>query len=867
MNAAPLAHDSMRLTEKGAFITGDQEDDKASLPVYLPLNKYYEKYEGLRNISPKVIRNAWFTMAHLLVSSGSHLVDMGCMTGQMTYAMALMNPDIQFTGIDWNKKFINQAQKNYELPNLDFKLGTADGADNVEPGSMDGLINSYILHEIYSHSKFSERSVVDTLDAQFKLLKPEAYLYIRDYAMPPPNEYVLMEMPAKETNSKNPENMSEPELLVWYSQHARPQKNGQSTGFFMEELPPRFPNTRLFKLPYKWAYEFLMRKDHRSEIEAELAKEYTFFTQREFRKNIRQLGGRVLYTGSHWDDLIVKKNFDGHFRLYGDDGTPYGPPPTSFVAIAQKTKDGESLRINELRPSANNSQNKLVIKAVRNEHNGKLTDIITREENKTDVLPYYLDEKGTLHIYVHESTARGITNAVPRIGRRVDDKRWSGHMIEARSIDTAIIAEINRDNSKDTALFARDYLGLKPYAGSILEDGPELFPAPDFIDEMVRTRYLHVAPKNKKIPLKNVTDYNTPHEKSGHLRPICAQKLLNAIYVGYIPNARLETQIEFLFNKLQIPVQTWSDNALALSDITPEKLFDGREFISAIAKDDNRFKPVKGTAGQLRTIHSTFMDEGISDEEFTALHSNDLEFVISEESPMNRAVVLPLGRNAKTKEPMVGFEAEFMPIPQRHKGTGLTLKAPSFPLPENITHYDQARKYVAEKFGVPLDRVWRLGESYYCHTGVTPQRVFPFAIAAHGFAMNPFGGPIQFAPMSYIYWLIDHVWFWNGNIDFIRGVRTACRDLAQGSDLDLRASFDKGKWSARDYTTTSMKDMTGLTQATKTVTAKIKSDASPVTKSGSLPFASNQDNKLQVAEPKSETNKTDRKDRPELHKT
>lgn len=48
-----------------------------------------------------------------------------------------------------------------------------------------------------------------------------------------------------------------------------------AAGFFLEELPIRSP-VLLFRLPHKWAYEFIMRKDRRVQWQAEMPKEYTF---------------------------------------------------------------------------------------------------------------------------------------------------------------------------------------------------------------------------------------------------------------------------------------------------------------------------------------------------------------------------------------------------------------------------------------------------------------------------------------------------------------------------------------------------------------------------------------------------------------
>src|SRR5690606_32029214 len=105
---------------------------------------------------------------------------------------------------------------------------------------------------------------------------------------------------------------------------ARPRQDPGCGGFFLEELPARFPRTRLFRLPYKWAYEFIMRKDDRGHWETELPMEYTFYTERGFRKELRALGARLVYSAPYWDEDIIEKKFEGHFRLYDNRMNPLG---------------------------------------------------------------------------------------------------------------------------------------------------------------------------------------------------------------------------------------------------------------------------------------------------------------------------------------------------------------------------------------------------------------------------------------------------------------------------------------------------------------------------------------------------------------
>ena len=147
----------------------------------------------LKEIEPETIRKAWFTSSHLLLHEGAKIVDMGCGDGAFTYCLAVMNPKLKFTGLDKSKRQVNKAKQAHKLPNLDFKIGDVS-SELFEANSIDAIVNSYILHEVYSGSRYNERIVSDTLRKHFKMLKKGGLMFIRDFARPPPEEFVLMEM-------------------------------------------------------------------------------------------------------------------------------------------------------------------------------------------------------------------------------------------------------------------------------------------------------------------------------------------------------------------------------------------------------------------------------------------------------------------------------------------------------------------------------------------------------------------------------------------------------------------------------------------------------------------------------------------------
>jgi SAM-dependent methyltransferase len=765
------------------------EPSPEDLNLSFQANEYLQRYGALKGIPIPIIRQAWFTTAHLLLPDDAKVLDMGCANGQMTYAMAVLNPHLHFIGIDQDRKQIAKANQKFDLPNLEYRVGDVARGEGFEEESLDAIINSFVLHEIYSGSKYHDRAVHDALQEQFTLLKQDGIMFLRGYPMPPPGDMVLMEMPDFKGTGPGIAQMSEPELLLWYAERALPRQDPGCHGFFIEELPPRFPNTKLFRLPYKWAYEFITRKDDRASFEEGLHKEFAFFTKREFRKSLRALGARVLYSSPHWDDIEIKEKFEGRFRLYQDDGTPIGLPPTSFVAVAQKVGEGRSLKLLERRPS-NKQDGRIQIRAMRNERDGRIVDIVSREFSSTDVIPYRVNERNELSIFLHEGAPRGITNAVQRTGKNLDEKYWSGHMTEAFSILSEIVAAVPVDDVKAAVHFARDYLGLRPAYGATLEKGPGIYPAPDFIDDFIGTRYIRVESNPDLGEPKQVLGDLQGFTTRGRIREVSAQSVLNAITVGVIPNARLEIQIIALCDRLDVKIETWVDSPLALKEEEPETLFDSTAFAKQAAHEDSRFKSVRGTAGQLRTVQSIFVDEGWVDGGLSGLSARDMEFVISDEATTNKAVVLPLTRTASGTV-MAGITTEYLPVPQRFQGNGLTARAPSFDLPKEITNLQQAKKFIADKFGVTPDLVYRLGESFFLHAGVTPQRIFPFAVAAHRGPPKMLGGSTQFFPMKKFYNVMFRIMDWNIDMCTAYAFVKANRFLADTNEQGLRMDFGR----------------------------------------------------------------------------
>lgn len=742
--------------------------------------------EQLKNVPAHMVRRAWFTLAHMLLNDNALVAVMGCCDGELVYAMAVLKPNIQFVGIDGNKNAIARARKNYKLPNIEFRQGDISSI-NLGPESVDAIINHRVLFEIYSDHAYSDLKVTRALDHHFSLLKTHGIMFIQDYVMPEPGQFVLMEFPDSPGVSDNFNDFNNIELLEWYSEEAR--SHDEYAGFFLEELPPRFPKTRLFRLPYKWAYEFMVRKHDRRLWKNELNKEYAFFTERDFRKNIKALGGRVMYTAKQWDEKFIAENYDGQFNLYNENGQYLSYPPTSLCVLVKKINHNQSLKLSERRRSKRPAGD-LQITSMRNKDNGELIDIVSRAVSYADLLPYRVDEVAkSIKIYLHEGNPRGLANAVPRGTCNLDGRSWSGHMVETISVKVDDLPPEGTEDIRQAKNFAHDFLSLKTFLGATLEKGAGYYADPKHIDEKVDTYYLEISePEKKVLPVTDKLIDNDSYKTRGVIRELDAQDILNAISVGLIPNGRLETQIRYLFDKHKIKATSWNESPLQLKENPNLKETKVSDLIKRLEEDAKQpYEKSKGSAGQLQISHSIFVDEGLADEGGSSgISSHEMDFYLPSDQAANVAVVLPLSRSING-EVMAGVCTDYLPIPQRYNGSAATVSVPSFELPNTITSMDQAKKFIAEKFEVDAKNVCPLGPSYFKHLGVTPQRVFPFAVSTGPGSVEHIAGATEYVRMEGLKALC----YWDNHDSFIQVVAMSYQLFCQDNDHAVKWSLSK----------------------------------------------------------------------------
>lgn len=670
-----------------------------------------------------VQQKAALISAHFLLPAGARVVDMGCERGEVTYVLALLNPRVEIIGIERDPACVEFARKHYRLPNLSFRQ-TDISIPDLEDETVDGIINSNMLHHIYSGSSYNPDEVTALLEKQIHKLKTGGTMLIRDYMMPPEGEFVLLELPNVPSQGNAPLQLSDADLLVHFSQNARPMASG-CEGFFIEELMPRRDGTRLFRLQHKWALEFVHRKNYRKDWMRELKEEYTFFTYQDYRREFARLGMRMVFSSPYWNPWVVKHCFKGRFQLYDEDYAPMNAPATNYFIVAQKVADRQSLAIEERRPSQK-PVGDLQIMIVRDKKSGAVHELVKRPGEYCDVVPYRITPDNRLVIYVRSGYPRPIVNAVSRGSHNLDGKKWSGHLIEPITMDTVNMTDDVEENRKMIFDYVQNYASLRAKSEESWYVGDTYFPSPDRIDEAIEPVFIEVEnPQKTTWPIQEDKEVN--FLEIGTITELDATDIIQASQVGLLPEPRLELHVFELMSRYNIPFPRWIGEVMPKMPGQPVKPKDPEDMLAEC--ESCEFEEEKLAPVALRPVKSVFVEEGKVGKAARGLSAQDVEFIVTDDGIENIAVVLPVSRDWDNNL-LVALDPKILPVPNRLGGDGAMLNAPSFTLPKNVKSIDDAKAFIAEKFRVPVDQVGKLGESYFTHTGVTPQRVYPFVVSS-----------------------------------------------------------------------------------------------------------------------------------------
>ncbi|GEM_PF-541939 len=703
--------------------------------------------------------------AHLLLPEGSIVLDAGCANGMATAYFALKNPHVRVIGLDYDQDYIAAARATYgDIPNLEFVIGDLTKLD-LGGRKLDAVLNLSILHEPYSYTGYRKQTVEDIIAAEIKNLKTGGIIINRDFVMPDnPEEMVYIALPdtpfaagKAEVGGSPYDSLSMAAFFLEYAREAMRfdggDPDGHIKGFFTEEVTDQFEAAedqipkgwRVFSVQHHFAWEFIWRMHYRTRFLNEAEEKYSFWTMKDHQAVPEKLGARVVYAAHHENPWLLDNRYAPNAMLFDRNKAPLPLPPSNFISVLQKLAPSESITLREHR-AADKPPSYLRLKSFENTHNGYIYDMVERPGGDVvDVLPYFFDTDGTLHVYAKDQYPRPIANIRPRkMSPNLDRKTWSGHMIEplaAANIGANIGADGMQKMKKavHAVLTERAHFSL---AAALRPDQlhiTQYYPAPAELNERVYAVRADVTGIERGAD--HLSGGYSGFSNDGHYKAFSAANLLQAAQAGMLPEARLETNIYALMRETGQTPSEWLGHHVdpaARGDITPVSLD------SALA-GQKLYKVFEETAKRSHWLdikRSEFHEVALHDGHERVLARKELEFIVpaSNNVTTNSVMALPVIKDPASGEILIGvkkitpIQSQFAAVQGREDHSGL-LSLACYRLPHTVDHIQKVPDWLAEQTGSPKSAIKKLGEGYFPSLGVMPHRIFPFVVTDPGKAL------------------------------------------------------------------------------------------------------------------------------------
>lgn len=677
------------------------------------LSAYEEYFAGMdKSMQQKIA----LTTAHF--PSRGRIADMGSGSGSGTFDLAKLYEKLTLVGVDINPVTVEYSRNHYKLPNLSFETG--DIADNVFPeNSLDGILDSSVLHHVTSFNGFDVKQINRTISNQVAQLKQGGVLIIRDFVVPDEAEkLVYLDLPnsdGKETG-EIPE-LSTAALFEVFARNFRSSLNLDS-GVIFEKVDCLRENFSRFKVTWRTAAEFVLRKDYRDHWEPELLEEYTYCSQADFEYLFKIHGLRIVVSMPLWNPWIVSNRFAGKFYLSDLNGNHVHFPPTNYLIVGEKIKQTEGNQILEC-GNADEEPNFLKLKAYRHKETDQIFELAERPNQTFDLLPWFMDDDGQLFILAKKDFPRPIINA-QRQSKHLNRANYSGYLTEPI---TAIAERGMRNADLEKQIF--EILSVRADLSNedILSIGEPTFcfPSPGGVDEQVQSFLVQIKSWERE-PFE-IENYS-PFTSAGVVRELDALQVLRAAHVGGMFDARLETNIYRLLRELKRSAGSWIGAEIEpISQSFSGKIEDDfnlekREVFEPCELKENKF---------LRLERSEFIEYDSTGDH---LKRAEFEYVVPKNLSKNTVTAIPFFK--ANDEILVGIEYRDLPAVQRFTGSSTLICVPAWRLPKTVSHKFEIEPFLIEKFaedfGVKTNKLWELGGSFFTSAGITPEIIYPMAV-------------------------------------------------------------------------------------------------------------------------------------------
>jgi SAM-dependent methyltransferase len=673
-----------------------QQQDRGDLDAYA-------RY--LANMDAAMRQKVALTAAHLPCQG--RVADMGMGSGAGSEALAALYPRLQVEGVDVNPTMVEVARNQYQRPNLRFRVGDIAQAC-FAPDSLDGIVNSSVLHHVTSYNGYRSSEAARALQAQVEQLAPGGTLVVRDFLAPEPGPIELRLEPRWV------------DLWTKFSQQFRFLLPPEARGFAFESLGHDSRGWQRYRVERRWAVEFVLRKDYQQDWESEILEEYTYFTQAEFEGHFRRLGLRVLVSTPLLNPWIVQNRFEGQFEFLDSQGQLLDWPATNYLVVGEKVRAGEGVSFTSL--PASQTAGYLTKTCSRHRHSGRVYDLVCRPHPTVDVLPYFVTEQGNLNVLVRHSYPRPIPGL---LDHSLDGLRPCAYIVEPI---TAVQGDDPLGETVEKVLLER--AGVSAEDILTVEQGDVHYPSPGGIREEVIATFARVTP---------------PQGRGGTIRALDAHQLLRSAQVNGLSDHRLEMHIFSLMRRLSVDPGPWLGDQLQPSAADPNwksvatAVEEGwgvppaRAFLPHSARDSPNFLAIE---------RHSFQEQDRFGQVVAQL---ELESVTPTRLGLVTVAVLPMLWDQSW---WVGLDLDDLPAVQAFSGNSRHWLAPAWRLPNPIQQMHQAKEWVArglhQEYAVQAQEWAPLGGPYFPSPGLTPELVYPLAVRV----LPEAGCTLRFFPLT-----------------------------------------------------------------------------------------------------------------------
>jgi SAM-dependent methyltransferase len=667
------------------------------------------------------------TTAHFPVRG--RIADMGSGSGRGTFDLASLYDGLELIGVDINPISVERASEKFQRPNLSYTVG--DISQMVFPAnSLDGILDSSVLHHVTSFNNFDLNRVFQTFDNQVAQLRTGGVIIIRDFVISDGPEQVYIDLPENDgANSGSTKELSSAALFELFAQTWRSSLNPNGPVTFSHLKAPRAGFAR-FEVASRVAAEFVLRKDYRADWETEVLEEYTYLSQSQFEKAFRSRGLRIVTSQPLWNPWIVQNRFRDKFYLFDLNNNPIPYPPTNYLIVGEKVPAEDGVELFESHNVVMSLPKFLRVKTYKNKDTKRIYELVERPNTTIDVLPWYEDE-GQLFVLAKKDFPRPIVNAC-REQARLGSTSVSGYITEPIS---AIVNELDLDQAVAKILSER--VGLSQRDLVSIDDPFSYFTSPGAINELVKAYLVQVKTLSSfEAEFPNYTAFRS----AGTVRELDALQVLRASQVGGMFDARLEINIYHLLEKLGRSAGPWIGAPISLS--TQDEQISPPSQKAFASQDKAIFEEVEAA----KDVDFILITEGTFVER---THNGDpiskvaFEYVTPKKLSATTVVGLPV---MKTGDGVfVGLELRDLPAVQAFTGRSEIYTAPAWRVPKKIKNLTEMPTFISEAlprdFSVQVLNTWELGGHYFCSPGVTPEVVHPFVaeIDARGVSSSDLG--------------------------------------------------------------------------------------------------------------------------------